>query len=123
MRIDLQSLIKPLSVAFLLLLWFALDLLKINDPKLQYTCVSLIGLVVGWHGITNWPLSLTGAPPAAATLVEGLTAQFAPSPSTIVNVHAAAQPDAPATTSVAVTASAPPAQAPIAAQPSAGTLQ
>ena len=123
MRIDLQSLIKPLSVAFLLLLWFGLDVLKINDPKLQYTCVSLIGLVIGWHGITNWPLSVTGAPPAAATLVEGLAAQFAPAPSTIVNVHASAQPDTPATASVAVTASAPPAQGPVASQPAAGTLQ
>lgn len=47
---------KQLSVAGLLVLWFLLDMLKIDDAQLKYAVMTLIGVITGWHGITNLPL-------------------------------------------------------------------
>ncbi|SAL25485.1 hypothetical protein [Caballeronia telluris] len=47
---------KQLSVAGLLLLWLLLDVLKIDDAQLKYAVMTLVGVITGWHGITNLPL-------------------------------------------------------------------
>ena len=46
------------SVTALMLLLLALDLLKIDDPELKYTALSLVGLITGGHLVVNSPIGL-----------------------------------------------------------------
>lgn len=55
---QLPNLEKLITVGFLLVFWLALDLLKINDDNLKYTCAGLIALVTSWGGITNLPFTV-----------------------------------------------------------------
>ena len=38
---------------------FAMDLLKLNDPVLRYSLLSVFGLITGGHLVTNLPFTLS----------------------------------------------------------------
>lgn len=69
MQFNLAQYSKQLSVAFLLALWLAMDLLKVEDQNLRYAIMSLIASITGWHVLNNLPGSKSGAAavPAAPT--------------------------------------------------------
>lgn len=63
----MNDLIKPVSVGLLFVFIAVTDYLKINDPTLREAAFGMIGLITGWHGVLQLPLSLgnksTSQPP------------------------------------------------------------
>lgn len=55
---SLPNLEKLATVGFLLLFWLALDLCKVNDDNLKYTCAGLIALVTSWGGLNSLPFTV-----------------------------------------------------------------
>ena len=54
----MKDLIKPVSVGLLFVFIAAADYLKIDDPMLRDAAFGMIGLITGWHGVLQLPLSL-----------------------------------------------------------------
>jgi hypothetical protein len=49
----LQSYVKSLDIAVLLILLFAMDLLHLNDPELKYLLIGLVSSLTGFRGLTQ----------------------------------------------------------------------
>lgn len=61
---NLGSFSKEISVAGLLLMWLAMDLLHVQDAALQYTIMGLVAAITGYGGIKNLPISVSKTPAA-----------------------------------------------------------
>jgi hypothetical protein len=46
---------KQLSIAGLMALWLAMDILKIDDQNLKIAIMGLISSITGWHVLNNLP--------------------------------------------------------------------
>jgi hypothetical protein len=53
----MKDLIKPVSVGLLFVFLAVTDYLKINDPQLRDAAFGMIGLITGWHGVLQLPIS------------------------------------------------------------------
>jgi hypothetical protein len=61
----MNELIKPVAVGLLFVFLAACDFLKINDPMLRDAAFGMIGTIITWHGLQNFPISFSKpAPPA-----------------------------------------------------------
>ncbi len=63
----MKDLIKPVSVGLLFVFLAACDFLKINDPTLREAAFGMIGVITGWHGLLNSPISFGKSSTPTAT--------------------------------------------------------
>lgn len=78
MKAFLASYSKQIEIAFLLALLVGMDFLKINDPDLKYTLMTLLGALTGFRGAAAGFSGLAsliggGAQPAPAAPVTTVT--------------------------------------------------
>lgn len=83
MQPNLGQYSKQISVAALMVLWLAMDLMHVNDSELRTAIMALIGVVTGWHGLTNLPFSVNGKS-ATQSLPVGTSVTISP-PVTVLN--------------------------------------